>query len=217
MKKYLLLLTSAVTMGTAGGDIAPVETAAVPVAEFNGWYAGGGFNYNRTYADDSKWFDITETQDNTFGLTGIVGYNFNDYLAVEGRIAASIFEQDYADVLSYGIYLKPQYPVTDIFSVYALLGVAKTRVKGTDDGGTEFGIYPRENGQTLIDETAFSWGVGVQYDWSKRWSLMFDYVSWADDATMNPPRFLYNYNASPDGEYDKLSNDSLTLSIIYKF
>lgn len=217
MKKYLMAISAVGTFAMAGGDLAPVPVP-IPVAEeTGGWYAGAGFNYNRTYVHDPKWFQRTDTQDDTFGLTGIVGYSFNDYIAVEGRIATSIYEQDYADVLSYGIYLKPQYPVTEDFSIYALLGVAKTKVTGTVEGGDYYGIYPDEDGQTLISVTTFSWGIGVQYAWSDEWSVMFDYVSWNKDTTMDPKRLLYSYAGRPGGPYDKLSNDTLTLSVIYSF
>lgn len=89
------------------------------------------------------------------------GYNFNQYIAIEGRYWFGIedsFVTDTLDTLNvnydnsvdaWGIYVKPQYPVTEAFNVYALLGYASAE-------------YDESN--VLVDVgtlDGFSWGLGA--------------------------------------------------------
>ncbi|MEN8304385.1 MAG: hypothetical protein ABFQ64_09965, partial [Campylobacterota bacterium] len=92
------------SLGFAGGDMKDVEPVLIPVIPIveeedkSGLYAGLAVAYNQTYSTDYGWWDESvETQDETGKLVGLVGYNFNEYVAVEGRIGGSVFEEDYAD------------------------------------------------------------------------------------------------------------------------
>ncbi len=219
MKKITLSLMTVVAMSSsvfAGGDIAPVPVVAE--VENNGFYLGATLGYQRTYSIDSAWFGEADTLDQTGTLGLIFGYDYNQYLAFEGRIATTVFDEDYADVTTYSIFVKPQYPVTEEFSIYALLGYGNTKVKGSDGGGVTFGFDPNRIGDTIMDESGFQWGLGVSYAVTENIDVTFDYVSYANDADITPTAlYWYNGNLHAHGPFDKLSDDALTLGVIYKF
>lgn len=62
------------------------------------------------------------------------GYKFNQYVAVEGRYWIGLEEGMEVDlgingdltVDTWGLYVKPMYPVTEAFDIYALLGYASS-------------------------------------------------------------------------------------------
>jgi opacity protein-like surface antigen len=214
MKK---IIHSAITVAVisnlafAGGDIAPVP---VVMEENNsGFYLGLGLSYQRTYALDSTWFGTADTQDETGGLGFIAGYEYNQYVSVEGRFSTSLFEEDYAEVSTYSIFVKPQYPVTEEFKVYALLGFGNVNVKASDAGGSYFGAPPSIVGNTLMDESGFQWGLGMSYLVTEEINVFIDYVAFASDAEVDRTR-LYNYSGA---EYTEMSNDAITLGVTYKF
>lgn len=192
----------------AGGNVAPVAPVAVADVCYHGFYVGGGGSIQRTYSIDKDWSKYVATQDKTNPIFGLIGYQFNCYLSVEGRISQSVYEEDYADVLTYSFFLKPQYPVTEDFTVYALLGYGVVRVKGTD------GNTPAANvGKTIVDKGSFQWGFGMSYDVTESWSLFVDYTSLMKDKSITPQR-LYYYDPK---KYDKLSDDAINVGVIYHF
>jgi hypothetical protein len=87
MKNIVLSAVAVLAMSsfaTAGGNIAPiipVENEDIVVDE-SGFYAGLGFTYNIVYSKDHAFFSRNKTQDDTYGGTGIIGYDFNNYIAV---------------------------------------------------------------------------------------------------------------------------------------
>lgn len=222
MKKItqIVLVTSLFSaLGFAGGDFEEVEPViAVPVIEVDnsGFYVGATLAYQRVYSDDSAWFSETDSQDGLGTLGVLAGYDFNEYIAVEGRISTSVFEEDYAETTTYSIFVKPQYPVTEAFSIYALLGFGNTTVKGSDAGGDYFGFDPSRIGHTIMDESSFQWGFGVNYEVMEDVDLFVDYVSFAKDADIETTN-LYWYGGVAPYPYDKLSSDALTLGVTYKF
>ena len=131
MKKVLL---SAITImalssvSTAGKNVAPVLSEVEPIAEVtpkienNGFYVGLGYTMLGRYTTEKfstkshLSYDIKTSQN----ILASVGYKYNDYIAVEGRYLFemnhysernnNLFEE-YNDVSTYGIYLKPMYTV----------------------------------------------------------------------------------------------------------
>ena len=212
MKNIVLSAVAVLAMSsfaTAGGDIAPVPVPVVIEEENNSnFYAGVGLIYNRVYSTDSGWFDDTVlTQDETGGFTGLVGYNFNEYVAVEGRISKSFFEENYADVTMYSLFVKPQYPVTQEFKIYGLLGFGSVNVEGTDGNPGAADV-----GATILDETSFQWGLGASYAVTESLSIFADYTILANDADIDSR--LYDYD---NDTYTELSVDALTVGLIYNF
>ena len=236
MKKSLFSLCAVALLGhvaMAGGDIAPVVPVVAEEEVQDYFYAGGGLVYNRVYSVDSGWFDDgIATQDETLGLTGIIGYEYNRYIAIEGRVSKSMWERDYADVTTWSIFLKPQYQFRDddeigrtddgFWTVYALLGFGNSNVEGSS-GDNEYGAHPGVIGQEIMDETGFQWGVGLSYTFIDKpddkhrfyrdsWSIFIDYTMTANDASIHSTLYEYDSNV-----YNELSTDGVTVGVTYKF
>ena len=234
MKKIVLSAVAIAAMSSsliAGGSIAPVQPVVVPVVapehDTSGWYAGGALYYNNVYADDYGWFDESQnTQDEIAGLTGIVGYNYNEYLAFEARASKSLFQEDYADEYHFSFFAKPQYRFRDAnnyeddyFTIYGLIGFGYVNVEGTD--GDTPGA-PEIVGKTLVDDWQFQYGIGLSYTFvdtdhpgndAGDWSIFVEYTMYMDDESMSSTR-LYDYNPN---YYDELSMNGLSVGLTYQF
>ncbi len=156
------------TFAVAGGDIDPVEpeitTPEVIETEpiLTGFYAGLGYSFMKMDTDPGE---ITG-----HAITLLAGYDFHEYLAVEGRYSATLSDlrahnadQDW-DMSNIGIYLKPKYSV-DRFTLYGLLGYGQV----TFDNGTE---YP---------EDGFQWGLGASVMATDNIDVFVDYTRLYDD------------------------------------
>ena len=243
MKSLVLSMATVLTMSsylTAGGDIAPI---IVPVndeivVDDSGFYIGAGLTYNLIYSVEHAWFAHANTQDETIGFTGIVGYEFNDYIGVEGRILKTFTERDYSDTTIYSIFLKPQYRFRDVerdddddgyLSIYGLLGFGNTYIEGSPgDESNDYSAWPENIGKEMMNETSFQWGFGLSYTfkddvededyrYKDTWTIFVDYIASIKDASVTPTR-LYDYGSGEDANYyDKLSVEGLTVGLIYNF
>ena len=194
MTKFTLSAVAVLAMSTfamAGGDIAPVEEPAVvveePASEAN-FYIGGAYGYG-----DMELSETGYSHDENFDSFMLqAGYKFNPYIAVEGRYwwtsedSWDDWNEDFsAD--SWGIYVKPMYPVTNELDVYALLGYGDTD--------------PEIGGQGPdYDTDGFQWGLGASYDATDNVAVFVDYVSLYDDTnvgedlTIDTVNFGVTYN-----------------------
>jgi len=175
MKKIVLLSVIASTMIMAGGDIAPVEEPIIvpePVVTDSGLYLGLAYgfmsvDYTRT---ENTVTDTARSFDESFSSIMLqAGYKFNSYVAVEGRYWFGIDDVTlpaYTDTIdapdAWGIYVKPMYPVTDAFDIYALLGYAAT-----------------DTNLNKVD--GFSWGLGASYAFTDSVAMFVDYTSLYND------------------------------------
>ncbi len=203
MKKITISLIAAAAMNVvvfAGGDLVQVEPiVTVPQAQDHSgqYYFGLGMGIQRTYSTDSDWFDNAATQDRTLSLVGMWGYTYNPYLAFEGRVSQSIAYEDIVDVFTYSFFVKPQYPVTEAITTYALLGYGGVNVDDT------VGILNVDKMYTLdIEETGFQWGLGLSYAYTQDIAFFADYTSLMDDQM---------------GITDKVSNEAITVGVIYNY
>ena len=177
MKNLTLSLVAVLAMSSfavAGGDVAPIEEPIVvvePEVDNSAFYLGLGYGYfneeisfdlsdNLAYSDDESM--------NTVMFQA--GYEFNEFIAVEGRywLGLSDLGDAEGDFSTWGIYVKPQYPVTEAFNIYALLGYASTELD-FDNAAVDY-----------LDTSSFSWGLGVEYKFTENLSLFADYVSVGD-------------------------------------
>ncbi|HEY9189361.1 MAG TPA: porin family protein [Sulfurovum sp.] len=193
MKKFNLSLAAFLAMGTfamAGGDIAPVEPvveAPVVVEEPSTGAFYVGIAYSAANYDETMSYTLTGVTDlpQTGSVSGDedysavmlqAGYKFNPYIAVEGRYWFGL-EEDVGDntdltVDTWGIYVKPMYPVTEAFDIYALLGYADSDVELSGGGTTVSPPY---------DMDGFSWGIGGAYSFTENLAVFVDYTSLYDD------------------------------------
>jgi len=212
MKKLNLSLVAIFAMGTfavAGGDIAPVEPVVeeVTVIESTGnFYLGLAYGYLNDQTDVTATPPAMPSQvhtpidDNFSEVMLQAGYNFNEYIALEGRywigMSSNINYSDTNPLLTnsdttidaWGIYVKPQYPVTEAFNVYALLGYGGADV--TIDNVGDTGL------QYVSDSVdGFSWGLGASYSITDNVSLFVDYVSiYNDNEDYYNPSTGYSFN-----------------------
>lgn len=193
MKKLMLSVAAAGVLSTgcfAGGDIVPV-----PVEEYS-WYVGGAGAIMSTYADKLDWFNVTAGQDRTGGIVALVGYEFNPYIAIEGRFNYGAFTGDISKNCQASIFLKPMYPVTEDFTVYGLLGYGYVNIDGNHG-------YPN-----WLDKGSFEWGLGLSYDLDEEWTIFADYDWLLHDEQAN---------ASFDGKGTNLSHEAITIGALYHF
>ncbi|MGB5505465.1 MAG: porin family protein [Sulfurovum sp.] len=206
MKKFNLSLVAILAMSTfaiAGGDIAPVEpvveTPYMEPAKVGGFYIGAAYGWNNLSMDHDADTALTTTSvDADFGAFMIdAGYKFNPYIAVEGRYSFGISSSNdlgwtnglSSDVTvdSWGLYVKPMYPVTDAINIYALLGYGSTSADYDNPAGGTF---------TSDDIDGFSWGIGADYAFTDNWAVFIDYSSIVDDEDTRVN--LYGTNVSVD-------------------
>ncbi len=202
MKKTIISLAAVSTMAMAGGNIVPA-VSAVPVVETpvvvdkSAFYLGMGLG-SASVNDD---FTNEEISNNTVMLQA--GYQYNAYVAIEGRYTFG-FNTDYDpgntgnqssdyddDFSSWGIYVKPMYPIGD-FSIYALLGYGGVMLDSIENGDAY--------------ESALQWGLGAGYAFTEEVSIFVDYISLYDDTG-------FDYRA----QLDDIDSDTWTLGVSYKF
>jgi len=186
----------------AGGNVAPAEDVVpVPVIVDNsGFYIGGGvsfLNYNEEYSDG-----VTADVDMN-GITLIAGYQFNEYIAIEGRYITGVggSDEDWSDgrtrtdtnndLSNLALYVKPSYQFGD-FKLYALLGYGQFSYQYKDTA------KQRESG--------FQWGLGAGYNFNDNWSVFVDYTKLYHDTGFDT--YL------SDTDYDV---DAWTVGIAYLF
>jgi len=162
MKKLALSIASVTIMtisAQAGKNVIPAPVPPIPVVTPPlGLYIGGGFTYakgkcqcntNVTFSDGST---SRVHSGNSYGFNLKAGYYIIDqYLSLEGKYIYNTWGDKYKGVKHYGLYLKPTYPITEHFDIYALLGYGKTEcesLKGTHSG--------------------FAWGLGAEYTLNKK-------------------------------------------------
>ena len=218
MKKFNLSLVAILAMSTfavAGGDIAPVEEPVVVVPEIiestGGLYLGLAYGILNASIEDARNVPggtITDTLlDTDFDEIMLqAGYKFNEYVAVEGRywfgMESTINSWNISttgnDVTidAWGLYVKPMYPVTETFNVYAMLGYA----------GADLEKHSLNYVSDSVD--GFSWGIGADYSFTESVAVFVDYVSIYDDEEA--------YTSNAGGEID-YSIDTLNFGVTYSF
>ncbi len=194
MKNIVLSAVAVLAMSSfavAGGDIAPVEEPVVvpePVVTDSGFYIGAAYGYLNNTVDYTGpvmvdgitaqgSVNLLDDSHNEFMIDA--GYKFNSYVAIEGRYwfgadtTYTVDGQAYDVAIdAWGIYVKPMYPVTDAFDVYALLGYAST--DASIDKKFAYNGY-ESYGTDSLD--GFSWGIGAAYSFTDNISVFVDYTS----------------------------------------
>jgi len=231
MKNIVLSAVAVFAMSSfaiAGGDIAPVEEPVVEVPEVvevntdAGIYLGlgyGALNIERTVSAENHVMNTkyTYTPDLDMDYDTLMfqaGYKFNSYVAVEYRYWKGLGDEDIlgldvklggngtADISAYGIFVKPMYPVSPEFNVYALLGYAVATYE------VNYGDLTGE-----ADKDGFSWGIGASYAFTNNMSVSLDYTVIADAE--------YDDLVGFDGvQYDVVNDTTVStvnVAVTYKF
>ena len=197
MKNIVLSAVAVLAMSSfavAGGDIAPVEEPIVVVEEVvestGSFYLGLAYGFMNAEIVDTDYprggVRTWDVLDEDYGSIMInAGYDFNQYVGIEGRYwfglessstlgRGHIGDNIDADVTidAWGVYVKPMYPVSEAFNVYALLGYA----------GADLSIDGDRETFTTDSVDGFSWGLGAEYKFTNAVGLFIDYVSVYDDT-----------------------------------
>ena len=198
MKKITLSALAVVALtsfGVAGGDIEPVAEPIVVEESISSFYLGLAVaDLSAREASASLNFFSEETgQDRMWNVTFLAGYDFNQYIGVEGRYTTSFTDEDVVDMDGWSLFVKPQYPVTDEFTIYALLGFGGVTLDGA-------------NGRAIdIDDTGFQWGLGASYAVTENIGIFVDYTNLANDM-----EGMYRTVVEAD-------TDALTVGLTYRF
>jgi len=194
MRKNLILVTLLGGLLNAGGNEFLAKTTPIAVVDkAHKYYVGLGLSAGEV---SSYYYG----KDNIAALKLKAGYNISKYLAVELRIYRALKDGKQLGLdYSYGLYLKPQYPINNKLSVYALIGYAKTKI--SFDNEYEFnGI--KNNYTTQKD---ISYGIGVDYKIAKHWSISADVTKLINKTT-----------TKKEGKYASKVN-TVSAGIVYGF
>jgi opacity protein-like surface antigen len=234
MMKNIVLSAAAVfamsSFAIAGGDIAPIEEPVVEVPEVvaptdNGFYLGLAYGYLNAVDDVTYGPATVNLFDDSYGEVMLqAGYKFNSYVAVEGRYWFGVSKGSWlnpggssssgipligdaaADLSfdAFGLYVKPMYPVTEAFNVYALLGYGS--IDSTFDGD--------DNWEDPTSADGFSWGIGAEYAFNENVSIFIDYTSIydSDEDTTVVDAYGNVFDISND-----LSANVIDFGVTYKF
>jgi opacity protein-like surface antigen len=175
MKKIVLSIAAVSMIGSnliAGGDIAPVTTVVEAIP--SNFYAGVAYTYTeaQVVGDNTAQTAFNDSYDQTMLQ---LGYKYNEYLSFEARYWIGWDETMYANNTinkdasadSYGIFLKPTYPIYEGLEVYGLLGYSSTD-------------YDLSN-TSLSDQDGFAWGLGLEYTFSNNIGIFADYANLGHD------------------------------------
>ena len=117
----------------------------------NGFYAGLGISGIR-YKTSCNSRCRNSGEDKSIGITGRVGYDFNQYIGLEARGISTVAKDNGGKVKHFGVFVKPMLPVGDKTNIYGLVGFAKTTTEGNLQG---------------TDAETLALGAGVEVDLSK--------------------------------------------------
>jgi opacity protein-like surface antigen len=160
-------------------------------AEGQGLYLGLG--YANTNINLSTYNDIELGDLSTDSIVMLAGYDFNEYLGVEGRYYLNSSEAGYEYYLgntplsgeykaeSFALYAKPQYNIA-MLNFYALLGV-------TSNDYTTNSLLGGDN-----DDTLFSWGAGVKFNITQSLGAFVDYTNLGESDNILSTTDLSSWN-----------------------
>ncbi|BAF71817.1 porin family protein [Sulfurovum sp. NBC37-1] len=195
MKKITFSLISILSLSGlsfGGGNVVPIVPVEEPIVETpvnSAFYVGLGYSYlssNRTAklnkpGDPRHGQVVKDTDSNADNILLQVGYQFNPYLALEGRYTFSVGDHSLThnhlggikedvdiDISNMALYIKPMYPIGD-FSIYGLLGYGKVERERHEEPYRSW------------DGSGFQWGAGVQYAIGDDFSVFVDYTRWYDE------------------------------------
>jgi len=199
MKRVVLALVAlgVLSNANAGGhiieNIGGVESVEQESLFSNSFYVGMGIGIGSLRSYDYDTNNIVDTYLK-------FGYDYNDYIGIEARVAKGLTSGDeLKHNYSYGVYLKPQYPISEQVKVYGLLGYATSKMTYEFEE-KEVGIS-----NNYTKQSQFSYGVGVDYKFDKDWSVSLDAVKYIDKSTKKA-----------EGKY-LIDIDSITVGITNHF
>jgi len=158
--------------------VKPAAAAAAAGMGIPGLYVGGALAAMAARCncdgDRANVFSDEDGQDRQMGITGILGYDFMEYLGAELRasMAVSGEDDDAEKIQQYGIYLKPNVDITDALNLYGLLGYSSVNMS---DCMFDADADPDNT------NSGFSYGAGLDYGITENISVFTDIVNYLRD------------------------------------
>lgn len=149
------LLTGGAYAGGKGLTLATAEVIALD-EEYSGYYLGLGLLAAKFHSCGNG----CDYEDETYGAMLRVGHDYNENLGTEIRIMRTFLDEGPlggAPLQHFGIFAKPQYPVSEDFNFYGLIGYGYTENLGN---GPRLDYFDNDHG--------FSAGIGIEYDLSNK-------------------------------------------------
>jgi OOP family OmpA-OmpF porin len=166
-KSVLRSLVSLLALGTvlqAGGgkNLVPAVAPVAPIVteDISPWYLGAGLVWAKLSNADCGGVPGCTYEDTTYGAMVRGGYDVNEYVGIEARYIDTFWDEGPyggTPLMHVGLFLKPQYPVSERVNLYGLLGYGYTKNLGD---GARLNYFD--------DDWGFSAGVGIEYDLSDR-------------------------------------------------
>jgi len=190
MNKIIMMIVLLVVSIQAGKNVKPAVSDVLPVSFASPFYIGAGLSYSWV-SRDCPCAGAIRLKDSRFGPILRLGWDYNDYLGIEVRGIYTGANSVFSAVKHYGLYLKPQYSITDDINLYGLIGYGKSEVDYTN------GIK-----SSVTDYTGFNYGIGIEYDifnekdnngtiiTESPWSI------WADYQNLMSGEGLFNTDAN---------------------
>ena len=177
-----------IKLSLIGCIAAMAMTSTMASASETPMYVGGAYGYETLTIDRAAGGNLLDEKFGSIMLDA--GYTINQYVAVEGRYWSGInSSNDLAwrgnipsdiTIDAWGLYVKPMYPVSSSFNLYALLGYGTADVTYDIPAGGSF---------TSDSTGGFSWGIGADYAITNNWALFVDYTSVIEGESGNLDNF----------------------------
>jgi len=183
----------------------------------------GSYNYlGETYTETETGKESSSDKSTSFGLR--LGYQFNDYIAVElghhqyGEVGDN-YVDEYGDTIndkvnssSFSAGVKAILPITDEFSMFARAGMAKWdfKAKSTDSSIPDEALVVKQGDNDIY------YGIGVEYGFTETISLGVEYsvldMGWKTSEAGAYQDFSFSGNTSVNY---KVENIALLLKISF--
>lgn len=155
----IMIVTLSNTIYAGGKRVIYAESPVAPIENVDpsAWYLGAGLVWAKLGGCDLV---NCEYEDVTYGAMLRGGYDYNQYVGLEARYIRTFLDEGPfggTPLEHMGIYLKPQYPMSEHVNVYALLGYGYTKNLGN---GARLDYFDSDSG--------FAAGLGIEYDLSDR-------------------------------------------------
>ena len=171
-------------MKTASNSIASAALIALSLGVSGQVNAGSGFYIGAHLGGGDQKNEIIDETENTGVLSLKAGYDFNDYIGIEGRYGGVDTSSSEIDLDNFtSLYAKPQYFFTESFSIYALAGISWTPV------ALETGLFNEK--ETL---NSFSYGLGLGWFLGSHARLSGEYTRISSDSDFTFDAFSLGFD-----------------------
>jgi opacity protein-like surface antigen len=133
-------------------------------------------------------YSLLDTNRADFAVTTLGGgYKYNDFLAIEGRLALSTEPERHKAVTydmgyMFGAFLTFSLPLHDEWVPYAILGHTEGNINAISSDGSR-----------SHKTTSTSTGGGILYEVKENWSIRGEYIKLSEDLTQTGITVVFNF------------------------